>query len=372
MPLEGKTKARFEQTTDGAQMSRAPWRSLWYVAPGTCELRASPASFATGKDIQVRTLWSAISRGTERLVFNGKVPESEYIRMRAPLQQGDFPFPVKYGYCAAGLVEDGPADLVGKNIFALHPHQDRFAIDRAMINVIPDALPPRRACLAANMETALNALWDSGAGPGDHVLVIGAGVVGLLCAWLAARLPGADVIVCDVDASRRAIVESFGARFATPDDLPLAMARNARDDSDGKEAGADIIIHASATAAGLSTAIAHAGFEARIVELSWYGEGTVPAPLGGAFHSRRLQLVASQVGHVAASRRPRWSYARRMSKALQLLCDDKLDALITDEFEFDDLPQKLPQFFAQGAPGLTAVVRYGGGPQAARSPSPSP
>lgn len=328
-------------------------RALWYVAPGCVELRAqaldatNDISVSDEKLLRVRTLYSAISRGTERLVFEGRVPESEYQRMRSPFQEGAFPFPVKYGYCAAGIVEDGPREWMGRNIFALHPHQDRFTIECSAAALVPDNLPPRRACLAANMETALNALWDSGAGPGDQILVIGGGVVGLLCAYLSARLPGADVFVCDIDETRKSIAESFGARFIAPCDL----AQVDRDKT-------DLVFHASATPQGLKAAIENAGLEARIIELSWYGEGEIAASLGGAFHSRRLQLIGSQVGAIAPTRRPRWDYARRMAKALHLLGDEKLDALITDEFLFAELPQKLPQFFAKGAPGLTAVVKY--------------
>lgn len=321
-------------------------RALWYVSPGCVELRSTNL-FRPGADhAVVRTSWSALSRGTERLIFNGKAPPSEYSRMRAPMQEGDFPFPVKYGYCAVGVVEEGPPALLGREVFVLHPHQERFAAPFAMMHLVPQGVPARRACLAANMETALNALWDSAAGPGDRILVAGAGVVGLLTAFLCAGLPGADVTVCDIDESRRPIAASFGAQFAMPADLA------------GRDFGSDVVFHASATPQGLATAMDSAGLEARIVEMSWFGEGATPAPLGGAFHSRRLQLIGTQVGQVSPSRRPRWSYARRIAKALELLQDERLDQLFSHEFEFGELEQKLPQFLATGAPGLTAAIRY--------------
>ncbi len=319
--------------------------ALWYAEAGVADLRPAAAVPAPGQAL-VRMLWSGLSRGTERLVFNGLVPASEYERMRAPLQEGAFPFPVKYGYCAVGVVEAAETpDLVGRNVFCLHPHQTRFAAPLAMLTPLPAHLPPRRAVLAANMETALNALWDSGAGPGDRIVVVGAGLVGLLVAYLAAGLPGADVTVVDLDASRRAIAESFGARFATPADF-------------GAPGDADVVFHASASAPGLGVALGAAGLEARVVELSWYGEGDVAAPLGGAFHSRRLTLVSSQVGHVAPTRRPRWTYARRLGKALELLADARLEALITQDVSFEDLPEALPRLLAPGAKGLATVVKY--------------
>jgi len=263
--------------------------------------------------------------------------------MRAPLQEGEFPYPVKYGYCAVGVVEDGPDDLAGRAVFCLHPHQDRFVAPVAMLAPVPDGVPPRRATLAANMETALNALWDSGAGPGDRIVVVGAGVVGLLVGYLAAAMPGAEVTLVDVDLARREVAAHFGCGFRKPLDAP---------------GEADVVFHASAHEAGLACALACAGSEAAVVELSWYGSRPVQAPLGLAFHSGRLRLVSSQVGMVSAGRRPRWSHARRLAKALSLLRDPKLDALITEEVAFADLPAALPRLLADGAPGLCAAIRY--------------
>jgi NADPH:quinone reductase-like Zn-dependent oxidoreductase len=321
-----------------------PATALWYVTRGRAELRPSPLRPAEAQEAVVKTLWSGLSRGTERLVFEGRVSTTESERMRAPMQEGDFPYPVKYGYCAVGVVEEGPRELQGRAVFALHPHQDRFVAPAAMLAPVPEGVPPRRAVLAANMETALNALWDSGAGPGDRIVVVGAGVVGLLVGYLAARLPGAEVTMVDIDLSRRAIARELGCRFRKPLDAP--------DD-------ADIAFHTSATAPGLACALSCAGPEAAVVEMSWYGDAPVGVPLGLDFHSRRLKLISSQVGHVSPSRRARWSHRRRLDKALALLADERLDALITEEVAFRDLPDALPSLFAPGASGLATVVRYG-------------
>jgi len=195
------------------------------------------------------------------------------------------------------------------------------------------------------METALNALWDSGAGPGDRIVVIGAGVVGLLVAALAARLPGAEVTVVDVEPSRAPMAETLGARFVPASGFSLSS-------------DADVVFHASAAASGLALAIACAGTEAKIVELSWYGDAEVLTPLGGAFHAKRLQLVASQVGQVSPLRRPRWTHGRRLDKALELMADARFDALITEEIAFADLPRELARILAPNAPGLATIVRY--------------
>jgi threonine dehydrogenase-like Zn-dependent dehydrogenase len=299
--------------------------ALWCIAPRKVALR--PAQLGDG--VGVETLFTAISRGTERLVFEGRVPPSEAQSMRAPAQEGAFPFPVKYGYCAVGRVTEG--DMRGQTVFALHPHQTRFRMDRAMLTPLPEGLPPERAVLGANMETALNILWDSGAAPGDRIAVIGAGVLGALAGYLAARLPGADVTLVDTAPARAPLAQALGCAFAAPDRAP-------RD--------CDVVIHATATASGLASAIECAGAGATIVEASWHGEGQTPVPLGGAFHSRRLRLVSSQVGQLPASRTPRWTHARRMAKALELLCDPVLDALISGETAFDDLPSDYARILA--------------------------
>lgn len=321
--------------------------ALWYVSPRECALNEVALPALGPDDCLIRTLWSGLSRGTERLVFEGRVPASEHERMRSPFQEGAFPFPVKYGYCAVGMVEAGPRDMLGRTVFCLHPHQDVFIAPRDRLTLVPDDVPPRRAVLAANMETALNAHWDAGSGPADRIVVVGGGVLGMLVAWLAARLPGAEVTLVDIAPERADLAQSLGFGFALPKDAP---------------ADADLVFHVSASGAGLATAIANAGFEARIVELSWYGEGMVPAPLGGAFHARRLQLVSSQVGGIAPSRRPRWGYARRSRAAMALLADASLDALITHEIAFAEAPARLPALFAAGAAGLTTVICYGSRP----------
>lgn len=317
--------------------------ALWYAEAGKAELRTEPLSSPAEGEALVRTHFSLVSRGTERLVFSGQVPASEWQRMRAPLQTGEFPFPVKYGYAAIGEVIEGPKPLKGRLVFALHPHQDWFNAPVQWLTPVPDGVPARRAVLAANMETALNALWDGGALAGQKIAVVGAGIVGLLVAYLCARLPGAEVLVADVLAERRALVTAFGAEFCQPGQLP--------DDC-------DLVFHTSAHPEGLAAALAACGNEATLVELSWYGDKAVGAALGGAFHVRRLRLISSQVGQVSPAQRARWSHQRRLGKALELLADPILDQLLGEEIAFNDLPATCPRLFAKDASGLTAVIRY--------------
>lgn len=318
-------------------------RSLWYSAPGRAEIRDGPLRDAGPGEVSVRALYSAISRGTERLVFAGRVPPSEYERMRAPFMGGSFPFPVKYGYAIIGRVEQGPAELEGRLVFALHPHQSRFTLPVEAVVPVPENVPPARAVLAANMETALNAMWDAAPGPADRIAIIGAGVVGSLVAWLCGGLPGARVTLVDIEPSRADLARTLGVGFSAPADAPE---------------NCDLVVHASATAAGLATALRLAGEEATVLEMSWYGSDEVSVPLGGAFHSRRLKLVSSQVGKVAPSHRARWTHARRLAAALDLLADPALDALIAPAVKFDELPARLPDILAPESGILCQLVEY--------------
>ncbi len=297
-------------------------------------MKQAPLGLLGEDDLLVESRFGAISRGTEALVAEGSVPESEHDCMRAPLQGGEFPFPVKYGYAVVGTVKAGSAASLGQTVFCLHPHQDLFHVPAKMAIPVPPDVPAARAVLAANMETALNGIWDAGILAGDKVTVVGGGLVGLLVAFLSAKIPGVQVTLVDVNADRRALAQTLGCRFALPGEAEASACDS------------DVVIHASATSKGLATAIAVAGFEARIVEMSWFGDGTSAVPLGGRFHSHRLSIVGSQVGHVPAARRARWPLSRRLETALALLTDDRLDNLISGETAFDDLAGRYIQILS--------------------------
>ena len=301
--------------------------ALWYCAPGQADIRQEALAPPAADEVRVRALFGAISRGTEALVLAGRVPVSEFERMRAPFMAGNFPFPVKYGYATVGRIEGGADALRGRTVFTLHPHQNFFNIPASAAVALPDDLPPQRAVLAANMETALNAVWDATPGPADRIAIVGAGVVGSLVAYLCGRLPGAEVTLVDINPARAELAQALGVGFAGPETA---------------KADCDLVIHASGNPAGLGTALALAGDEATVLEMSWYGDAAVAAPLGGAFHSRRLRLISSQVGQIAPSHRPRWSHRRRLDAALALLTDARLDALLAPPVLFQDLAQRLP------------------------------
>jgi hypothetical protein len=322
-------------------------QALWYLGPGRAELRAESLTEPAPGEVRVRALYGAVSRGTERLVFNGRVPPTEYQRMRGPNMGGAFPFPAKYGYAVVGQVEAGPPALQDLIVFALHPHQNVFNVAADFVSPLPKQVPPARAVLAANLETALNAVWDGAPGPADRIAVVGGGVLGMLVARLCARMPGSEVTLIDIVASRAEMAQALGAKFATPEAAPE---------------GCDLVFHASGTGAGLAVALRIAGEEATIVELSWYGAGEVAVPLGEAFHSRRLRLVSSQVGRVAASHRPRWTSARRLAAALDLLADPALDGLLAPAVPFENLPARLAELLGSETDARCPLIRYPAAP----------
>ncbi|MEU7935656.1 zinc-dependent alcohol dehydrogenase [Micromonospora echinofusca] len=320
-------------------------RAFWLRTPGRGEIRSVPLAAPGPGEVLVRSRYSGVSRGTETLVFAGRVPADQYAAMRAPFQEGDFPAPVKYGYLNVGVVEQGPAELRGRTVFCLHPHQSAYVVPAEAVVPVPDAVPPARAVLAGTVETAVNALWDAAPLVGDRVSVVGAGMVGCCVAALLARFPGVRVELVDTDPTRAEVAAALGVGFAPPQ---------------GATGGRDLVVHASATAAGLQRSLELLRPEGTVVELSWYGDRTVALALGGAFHSGRLTVRASQVGAVAPARRDSRSFADRLGLALDLLADPAFDALLTGESRFAELPDVLARLTAGSLPALCHLITYDG------------
>jgi 2-desacetyl-2-hydroxyethyl bacteriochlorophyllide A dehydrogenase len=331
--------------------------AFWLREPGAGEIRTVALPAPGPGDVLVRTLYSGISRGTETLVFRGEVPPGQYAEMRAPFQQGEFPGPVQYGYLSVGVVEQGPAQLVGRTVFCLYPHQSAYVVPAAAVLPVPEQVPPSRAVLAGTVETAVNALWDANPMLGDRITVIGAGMVGCCVARLAARFPATDVELVDIEPARAEVAAALGVRFALPADASPDR---------------DLVVHTSASAAGLQRSLELLADEGSVTELSWYGDRTVELSLGGAFHSRRLAVRASQVGTVSPARRRR-SPTDRLALALRLLDDPAFDALLTGESAFDELPTVLSRLAAGTLPALCHTIRYptSSGSTAAGGPRPA-
>ncbi|MCK1819600.1 zinc-binding alcohol dehydrogenase [Streptomyces sp. XM83C] len=318
-------------------------RAFWLRSAGRGEIRDTVLDAPADGEALVRTLYSGVSRGTETLVFRGGVPESQHAAMRAPFQEGDFPAPVKYGYLNVGVVEEGPADLVGRTVFCLYPHQTRYVAPVSALTAVPERVPAARAVLAGTVETAVNALWDAPPLVGDRIAVVGGGMVGCSVAALAARFPGVRVQLVDPDPARAKTADALGVEYATPGD--------ARGDC-------DLVVHASATQAGLTRSLELLRTEGTVLELSWYGDRQVAVPLGEAFHSRRLTVRGSQVGTVSPARAAVRSYADRLALALDLLADPVFDTLVTGESPFDELPDVMPLLASGELPALCHRIRY--------------
>ena len=321
-------------------------RAFWLREPGIGEIRPVTLPDPGRDDVIVRTLRSGVSRGTETLVFRGAVPPAQYAAMRAPFQDGDFPAPVKYGYLNVGIVEHGPAELCGRTIFCLYPHQTAYVVPANAVTIVPDGVPPARAVLAGTVETAVNALWDAAPLVGDRVAVVGGGMVGCCVARLLSQFPAVQVTLVDVDASRADVAAALGVEFALPADAV---------------SGCDLVVHASASSAGLQRSLDLLAPEGTVIELSWYGDNEVRLSLGGAFHSGRLGIRASQVGTVSPARSRRRTTADRLTLALELLRDPVFDVLLTGESRFSELPDVMTRLAAGSLPALCHTITYDGG-----------
>ncbi|MFC9282012.1 zinc-binding alcohol dehydrogenase [Streptomyces collinus] len=325
-------------------------RAFWLRSPGLGEIREVALTAPAEDEVLVRALYSGVSRGTETLVFRGGVPTSQHAVMRAPFQEGDFPGPVKYGYLNVGVVEEGPAELIGRTVFCLYPHQSRYVVPVSAVTVVPESVPAGRAVLAGTVETAVNALWDAAPLVGDRIAVVGGGMVGCSVAALLARFPGIRLQLVDADPARAETARALGVDFAGPED---ALG------------DCDLVVHASATEAGLASSLELLANEGTVVEMSWYGDRRVSLPLGEAFHSRRLTVRASQVGTVSPAARAGRGYAERMALALDLLADPALDALVTGESAFEELPGLMPKLASGEILALCHRISYGQDPRPA-------
>jgi threonine dehydrogenase-like Zn-dependent dehydrogenase len=321
-------------------------RAFWLREPGSGEIRPVGLPDPGPDDVVVRTVRSAISRGTETLVFRGAVPPDQRTRMRAPFQEGDFPGPVKYGYLNVGAVEEGPAELRGRTVFCLYPHQTAYVVPATAVATVPDGVPAARAVLAGTVETAVNALWDAAPLVGDGVAVVGAGMVGCCVARLLHGFPGVQVTLVDLDPGRADVAAALGVDFAPPEDA---------------EPGLDLVVHTSATSAGLQRSLELLAPEGTVIDLSWYGDTEVRLSLGGAFHAGRLGIRSSQVGTVSPTRASRRTAADRLALALELLRDPAFDVLLTGESHFEELPAVMARLAEGSLPALCHSITYGEG-----------
>ncbi|MFF1828307.1 zinc-binding alcohol dehydrogenase [Paenarthrobacter sp. NPDC058040] len=316
--------------------------AYWITANGHGELRREELPVPRESEALVRTLYSGVSRGTERVVHGGHVPQRVAERMHAPHQEGDFPGPVKYGYLNVGVVEQGPTEWVGRTVFSLHPHQDYYVVPTSQLTEIPKNVPARRAVLTGIVEVAVNALWEAGPRLGDRVAVVGGGLVGGALATLLRKFPLGRLQLVDADPEKEKLAQTLGIDFALPE--------NAQNDC-------DIVFHCSATDEGLKLSLQLAGDDSDVIELSWFADKEVTLPLGEDFHARRLSIRSSQVGAVALPRRHRRTTAQRLETAAEALKDPLFDTFLTSECLFRNLPATLATLLERPG-GFCHVVAY--------------
>ncbi|ETW95423.1 MAG: hypothetical protein ETSY1_30715 [Candidatus Entotheonella factor] len=317
--------------------------ALWFPAQEEAAIQPEPLPEVTDGWCEIHTQFSALSPGTERLVYTAGVPPELADHMQCPYMGGAFTFPVKYGYSLVGTVSAGPAPWLGQTVHVLHPHQDRCVVRCEDTYAFPSDVPPGRATLASNLETAVNVLWDAQAALGERVLVVGFGIVGSLVARLLSFIPGVQLEVVDAAPAKQRLAQDMGFRSPLIEDLEPTF---------------DLAIHASASSGGLQVALDHVGFEGRVVELSWYGTRPVTVQLGGTFHNQRKRIVSSQVSTIAPAQRPRWDNQRRKALVFDLLRRPEFDAHITHTVAFRDLPQVFQRLAQPPTEGLAYLVDY--------------
>jgi 2-desacetyl-2-hydroxyethyl bacteriochlorophyllide A dehydrogenase len=288
-------------------------------------------------EVRVRSITSAISHGTEMLVYRGEVPEGTALDL--PTFAGDFSFPIKHGYATVGRVtEAGPGvEHLSPNdlVFAHHPHQETFTVPAAMPVSLPDGTDPSAGVFFANLETALNVVHDTPLHLGETALVFGQGVVGLLVTQLLKRAGADRVLAVEPMEGRRELALEVGADAAfEPDEDLLERVQEA---TGGR--GADVAVEASSSGAALQAAVDAVAVEGTVVVASWYGTKPVTLSLGGHFHRGRVKVRSSQVGRISPELGPRWDRARRTEAVLGLLPRLRLKELVSHRIPFEDAPR---------------------------------
>lgn len=308
-------------------------RAIWFPRPRAVEIREEPDRPPGPGEVRIRAICSAISHGTEMLVYRGEAPAG--LTLDLPTLRGSYGFPVKYGYASVGRVEEAgpgvPFPLVGDLVFTHHPHQTVYTVPAGMPVALPEGLPPDAGVFLANLETAVNVLLDAPVLVGEVVVIFGQGVVGLLLAQLVRRHMPAVLLTVEPLAHRRALSLALGADAALDPGQDISSAVAER--SEGR--GADLVLETSGQPAAFQAALDVAGLEGRVVVVSWYGTKPVEVDLGSAFHRRRLRVISSQVGHLPGALSPRWDSLRRRRVAVRLLPVLTLAPLVSHRIPFD-------------------------------------
>lgn len=311
-------------------------RSLWHIDAGHSEIRSQNLDPLPGQ-ILLQSLYSLISLGTEKTIALGGVPGNVYDKMKVPYMEGSFSLPVKYGYSLVARSEEGQC------YHLMHPHQDLVSVNPESLTPVPPGIPPSRAVLVSNMETALTAYWDAGPLKDEKIMIAGFGLIGALTALLL-RLKGfQDITVYEPDATRTGLARRLGFHTGDPGFDPGPF---------------DLAFHSSGNASGLQHCLEVMGPEGRILELSWYGRQKITLGLGEHFHINRLRIIASQVSSIPRNLQGAWNFAKRKQEVLSLLADPCWDRLEIEEVPFETSPAVFYKIRHSQTKGLTYILKY--------------
>lgn len=306
-------------------MKKLSAESFWIRKKNNSFIKKHSISIPQNNEVLVKTIYSGISYGTEKIVYSGNVPKSQRSLMRCPYQEGEFGSNVKYGYMNVGKVMNGPSKLVNRYVYTLYPHQTQYVLPLEELTFIPKLIPIKRCLLTANMETAINAMWDTLPTCGDKILIIGAGIVGFLMAYILMTIIGIEILLIDTDKEKSKIAKIFGIKFSCS--IP-------------KSYNANIIYECSGNPSVIDILSSHVNDETVICIMSWYGNSVSNINFGNEFFSKRTKILFSQVAKVSHNRDKYWNNKKRKDLAISLLNDDKLDNLIEkDMISFHDLPE---------------------------------
>jgi len=329
-------------------------RAVLFTAPGAVEVRTEEMAPPQGDELLIETAVSAISAGTEMLFYRGQVPPGMAADSSIAGLTDTVSYPLKYGYACVGRVcdtarpparqADWQLDAAGKEdsryYFAFHPHESHFCASPQALLPVPQGMAPAQAALLPNAETAVNLVMDGAPLVGERVLVMGLGIVGLLTTALLAQFPLAALIAVDPLPQRRRTAQRLGAiQTIDPGGADGADALQEALADAGERRGADLIYELSGQPSALDAAVSAAGFDCRIVVGSWYGTKPATLQLGGSFHRNRVRLISSQVSTIAPQLRSRWTKARRMESAWQLLARLPAEELISHRFPLEQAPE---------------------------------
>lgn len=299
-------------------------KELWHIS-GTDSVIQKSQVDETLAEAVVQSYYSFISAGTERIVSMGQVPGQIANQMRVPYMKGNFPFPVSYGYSVVGKVIKGPDKLKSRFVHLLHPHHDFVLAKEQDIFLIPDKVPAKRAVFASNMETVVNAIWDSKFQLGDRILIAGFGTVGALLALTLMQFPGINVMITDRNRERKNFIKACGIELF--------------EEGINSDEQFDICFHCTGNENGLQLCIDHARMEGKIIELSWYGNKNVNVNLGGSFHIGRKTIISSQVSNIPVDKKTFWDFKKRKELVFKLLENNIYDRLPCLEIPFTDSPK---------------------------------